>query len=160
MNLLTVSYSWQLPSGNPALAHQIVAQLRERAVAMGLESVSEIVTLTGDEAEQDKRLPTRFLWTDAGDKKLRPAQVVYFTATIPGSPPEQFGLAHYADDSGWSWASVFRTNLRIFGNLSHAAAELGLEVFYSFAGMTMTARRNEAGKVEVDQQWAIMDEDF
>ena len=160
MNLLTVSYSWRLPSGDAALAHQIIVQLRERAVAMGLEPVSEIVVLTGDEAAQDKRLPTRYVLTEDGDKKLRPATVIYFTATIPGSPPEQFGLALHTEDSSWSWASVFRTNMRLFGDLSHAAAELGLETTQVFGGMMMTARKNDQGEVEVDQRWAIMDDDF
>jgi hypothetical protein len=156
---ISVLYSWRLPFGDSALARRILEQLRERAVQIGLQSVSELVALAGEEAEKDQRLPRRYVWTpDGGDKPLPPAEVVFFTATLPGGERASFGLGKYQgeDDGGWSWGGVARTYaLRTFDNFCRAAAELGVEVTESFAGVVFIHKREETGQVQTEQREAL-----
>jgi hypothetical protein len=153
---ISVSYSWRLPSGDAALARRIVEQLRERAAQVGLQSVSELVVLGGEEAERDQRLPRQYVWSpDGGDRPLRPAEVVFFTATLPGGERASFGLGKYqgTEDDGWSWGGVARTfDLRTFDNFSLAAAELGVEVQEVFAGVVFTHKRDATGEVQTVQR--------
>jgi hypothetical protein len=154
-----VMYSWRLPAGDGGTARRIVEQLRDRARKLGLEPVSQLVVLAGEEAEKDQRLPRRYEWTPgAGEKPLQAIEAVFFTATLPGGDRAAFGLGKYQEDAnpGWSWEGVYRTyDLRTLGEFSVAAAELGLEVRESFAGMVFTHRKDENGEVKTDQQEAI-----
>ena len=136
---------------------------------MGLDPVGELAVLAGEEAKQDQRLPRRYVWTPGGvEERLQPAEVVFFTATLPGSPAEAFGLARYQPaardtpgDTGWSWASVLRVSeLRTIANLMDGAAELGLEVVQACGGMVFTSRRDETGEVQTEQRWAFDPETF
>ena len=156
---ISVLYSWRLPSGDGALARRIVQQLREQAVHIGLQSVSELVVVTGEEAKKDQRLPRRYVWTpDGSDRPLPPAEVVFFTAKLPGGERATFGLGKYQgeEDGGWSWGGVARTYaLRTFDEFCLAAAELGVEVTESFAGVVFIHKKDEAGKVQTEQREAL-----
>jgi hypothetical protein len=156
---ISIVFSWRLPSGDGALARRIVEQLQERAIQIGLQSVSELVVLTGEEAEKDQRLPRRYVWTPGGsDRPLPPAEVVFFTATLPGGERATFGLGKFQgeEDGGWSWGGVARTYaLRTFDTFCRAAAELGVEAVESFAGVVFIHKRDEAGQVQTEQREAI-----
>ncbi len=156
---ISVLYSWWLPSGDSALARRIVDQLRERAVQIGLQSVSELVVLAGEEAEKDQRLPRRYVWTpDRGDKPLPPAEVVFFTATLAGGERASFGLGKCQGEEGggWSWGGVARTfDLRTFDSFARVAAELGVEVTESFAGVVFIHKRDASGVVQTEQREAL-----
>lgn len=156
---ISIVFSWRLPSGDSTLARRIMEQLRERAIQLGFEAVSELVVLAGEEAEKDQRLPRRYVWTpDGSDRPLLPAEVVFFTATLPGGERATFGLGKYLGDAegGCSWCGVARTYaLRTFDAFCRAAAELGVEVVESFAGVVFTHKRDEAGQVQTEQREAL-----
>ncbi len=169
---MSVLYFWKLLAGDLTEAQHIVEQLRLRAVELGWEPVDEVLHLSDDAVLQDDRLPKRFLLIGTGETALTPNEVVFFMACAPGDESQAFGLAAYprfvegqaevtpTHLGSWSWVGVVRSmDLRSISNLMHVAAELGIEVTMSCAGMQWTARKNDQGEVEWDQRCAI-DENF
>ena len=75
------SYSWLLPSGDTALVRAIIESLRQFAIDLGSESVSEVIVLTGNEAQTIR--------SDAD-------HVIMFSASIPNARgeggPQSYGL--------------------------------------------------------------------
>lgn len=169
---MSVLYFWRLPEGDLSEALRIVEQLRCKAVELGWEPVGELLHLSDETVLHDDQLPKRHLLIAAGESVLTPSEVVFFTASAPGYEPQAFGLASYAAFiegqaevtpshlGAWSWVGVVRTkNVRDIQALMTAAAALGVEATMSFAGVVMTATRNEKGEVKWDQRPAIS-EDF
>jgi len=136
---LNLLYFWRLVSGGSIDVRRILAQLRQKAVELRWEPVSEIVHLEGNVIRQDQRLCGRHLFINAGEVAVSPAEVMFFTACPPGNQPEQFGLACYAAEaeaeaegqvpSGWTWVGLIRTNdLQPLRDLMQSAEACGLEV--------------------------------
>jgi hypothetical protein len=123
-------FSWSLPAGDIAQVRQIIARLRQHAIDFGGE-VGDLIVQTGDKAQ------------------------AMFTATLPGASEGMYGLAS-AGNSSWSWTgAVVVSDVRNISELNAAAAELGLEVAESYAGMIFTSKKNSQGVVEVEQRWAF-----
>ena len=138
------TYSWLLPTGDPAQVREIIERLRQHAIEFGGE-VSDVIVLIGDEAQAVQR-ETR--------------QVVLFTATVPGASEGSYGLAA-ARNSSWSWSgAVVVSSARTVGELHAAAADLGIEVVESYAGMIFTSKKNAAGAVVTEQRQAFDWTDF
>lgn len=142
------SYLWRLPVGDIALVREIVEQLRQCAITMGADDVSDLVELKDDDADR--------ISPDA-------IHVVIFTAKLPTVSPatlprvkgEQYGLAS-SDGTSWAWSGVVRvTSFREIGDLIDAAADLGVQTQQSFGGVVITAKKNDAGEVEYDQHYAL-----
>ena len=139
------SYSWRLPTGDPAHVREIIERLRQHAVELGSESVSDLCVLTGDDAQ-------------AVQPKARHA--VMFAATIPGSIEGRYGLA-LAGNSSWSWSGgVIISSARTVSEFHAAAAELGIDVVEGYAGMVFTSRKNAVGAVVTEQRQAFDWTDF
>jgi len=139
------TYSWSLPAGDFPQVRGIIEKLRLHAIELGSESVSDVIVLTGDDAQ-------------AVQPKARLA--VVFAATIPGATEGRYGLAS-AGNSSWSWhGAVVISSAKIVSEFHAAAADLGLEVVESYAGMIFTSRKNASGVVEVEQRQAFDLTDF
>ncbi len=139
------SYSWLLPSGDTALVRSIIESLRQHAIELGSESVSDVIVLTGNEAQSAR--------PDAD-------HIVLFTAIIPNarsdSGPQSYGLGFSPEKKSWSWSGVVRvSSFREISELMHHGASLGIFVGMTFAGMVMEYRRNAAGEIEVEQRPAF-----
>ena len=142
---LAFTYSWLLPVAGIAQVRAIIEQLRQHAIELGSESVSDVIVMTGDDAHAVQ-----------GETR----QAVTFTATIPGATKGKYGLAS-AGDFSWSWSgAVVVSSVRTVSQLHAAAAALGLEVAEIYAGMIFTSRKNAQGVVEVDQRQAFDWTDF
>lgn len=144
------SYSWLLPSGDTALARAIIEALRQYAIDIGSESVSDVIVLSGKEAQAAR--------SDA-------ECVVMFTATIPNTKgeggPQRYGLGFSPEKKSWTWSAVVRVSSfkEISGMMVHAAS-LGVFVGTTFAGMVMEYRSNAKGEIEVEQRPAFDWTDF
>jgi hypothetical protein len=142
---LAFTYSWLLPAGDLAHVRDIIEQLRQHAIELGSESVSDVIVLTGDDAQ-------------AVQPKARHA--VLFTATVPGATEGKYGLAA-AGNSSWSWSgAVVISSARTVSELHTAAADLGIEVVEVYSGMIFTSRKNAAGAVVTEQRQAFDWTDF
>ena len=139
------SFSWLLPSGEVAQVRAIIESLRQFAIDLGSESVSDVIVLTGNEAQAAR----------SGANC-----VVMFTATIPNTKgeggPQRYGLGFSRKEKSWTWSGVVRVSSfrEISGVMVHAAS---LSVFAgaTFAGMLMEYRRNAEGEIEVEQRPAF-----
>ena len=154
---MNVAYSffWSLSSGTPAQVREIVEQLRERAIELGSSEVSDVVELTRHDAEA-----------------VRPQalHIVMFAATVPNAKsepstsPQQYGLLlpkDSPDETSWPWSGIVRvSSFKEISQLMVAAAKLGIEVRTTFAGMTMSYRRNEDGEIVGDQKYGFNPETF
>jgi hypothetical protein len=144
------SYSWLLPSGDTALARAIIEALRQYAIDLGSEAVSDVIVLTGKEAQAVR--------SDAD-------HVIMFTAIVPNtksdSGPQRYGLGFSPEEKSWTWSGVVRVSSfrEISGMMVHAAS-LGVFVGTTFAGMLMEYRRNAEGEIEVEQRPAFDWTDF
>ena len=144
MNLALI-YSWLLPAGNLAYVRDIIEQLRQHAIVLGSEAVSDVIVLTGDDAQ-----------TVQPDAR----QAVMFTATVPGASEGKYGLAT-AGGFCWSWnGAVVISSARTVSQLHAAAAALGVEVAEVYGGMVFHSKKNAHGDVEVEQRPAFDCTDF
>jgi len=139
------SFSWHLPSGDFAQVRSIIESLRRYAIDLGSEAVSDVIVLTGTEAQAD--------------------HVIMFTAIVPNATseggPQRYGLGFSPEEKSWTWSGVVRVSSfrEISGMMVHAAS-LGVEVGTTFAGMVMEYRRNAVGEIEVQQRSAFDLDDF
>ena len=139
------SYSWLLPFGDSSQVRSIIESLRQYAIDSGSESVSDVIVLTGNDAQA-----------------ARPNAdcVIMFTASIPNarsdSGPQSYGLGFSPEKKSWSWSGIVRVSSfkEISGLMVHAAS-LGIFVGTTFAGMVMDYRRNAEGEIEVEQRPAL-----
>ncbi len=144
---LNVAYSlsWLLPSGDTAQVRAIIESLRQHAIDLGSESVSDVIVLTGEAAQAIR-----------SDSEC----VIMFTATIPNtksdSGPQRYGLGFSPEEKSWTWSGVVRVSSfkEISGLMIHAAS-LGIFVGTTFAGMVMEYKKNAAGEIEVEQRPAF-----
>ena len=142
---LAFTYSWLFPAADVAQVRAIIEQLRQHAIVLGSEAVSDVIVLTGDDAQ-------------AAQPEAQ--QTVMFTATVPGASEGKYGLAS-AGDFSWVWnGAVIISSARNVGQLHAAAADLGLEVAEVYAGMVFTSRKNAHGIVKVEQKQAFDWTDF
>lgn len=141
-------YFWSLPAVDLAQVREVIFKLRQHAVELGGE-VGSVSVLTGDEAQ-------------AVQPEARHG--VVFPATLPGATQGQYGLAAAGISSwpqSWSWhGAVVVSDVGIVSQFHAAAAELGLEVAESYAGMMFESKRNALGVVEVEQRQAFDVENF
>jgi len=134
------TYSWLLPDGDLAHVRGIIEQVRQHAIELGSEAVSDVIVLTGDDAQ-------------AVQPKARLA--VVFIATIPGATEGRYGLA-LAGNSSWSWSgAVVISSAKTVSELHAAAADLGIEVAEVYAGMVFKSKKNAAGEVVTQQRQAF-----
>lgn len=144
------SYSWLLPSGDIALVRAVIESLRQYAIDIGSESVSDVIVLSGKDAQAVR---------SGAD------HVIMFTATIPNTKaeggPQNFGLGFSPEEKAWTWSGVVRASSfrEISAQMVHAAS-LGISVSTMLAGMIMEYRRNAAGEIEVEQRPAFDWTDF
>lgn len=144
------SYSWVLTSGDTAQVRAIIESLRLYAIDLGSESVSDVIVLTGNEAQAAR----------SGAECL-----VMFTATIPNTKaeggPQNYGLGFLPEENSWTWSGVVRvSSFKEISGMMVEAASLGIYVSTTFAGMVMEYRRNEAGEIEVEQRPAFDLDEF
>lgn len=133
------TFSWHLPVGDIAQVRGIIAKLRQEAITCGSE-VGDLIELTGDDSQ-------------AVQPEAR--QAVLFTATLPGARATRFGLFS-AGNSSWAWrGSVVISDVKKISDLNSVAAELGLEVAETYAGMVFTTKKNADGVLEVEQREAF-----
>lgn len=139
------SFSWFLPDADTAQVREIIESLRQYAIDSGSESVSDVIVLTGNEAQAVR----------SGAEC-----VVIFTATIPNTKgeggPQRYGLGFSPEKKGWSSNGIVRVSSfkEISGLMIHAAS-LGILVGTTFAGMVMEYRGNAKGEIEVEQRPAF-----
>ncbi len=139
------SYSWLLPSSDIAQVRSIIESLRQYAIDLGSESVSDVIVLTSNEAQAVR--------SDAN-------HVIMFAATIPNTKaeggPQRYGLGFSPEEKSWTWSGVVRVSSfkEISGLMIHAAS-LGIFVGTTFAGMVMEYRKNSSGEIEVEQRPAF-----
>ena len=139
------SFSWHLPSGDTAQVRSIIESLRQYAIDLGSESVSDVIVLSGNEAHAVR----------SGAEC-----VIMFTASVPNarsdSGPQSYGLGFSPEKKSWSWSGIVRVSSfkEISGLMVHAAS-LGIFVGTTFAGMVMDYRRNAEGEIEVEQRPAF-----
>jgi hypothetical protein len=137
-------FFWKLESGDPSVALRIVTKLRQEAVELRWEPVSEVVHLADDQCLNDNRLDKKFLLIGADDTCLAPHEVIYFNAFPPGDQLRPFGLAayptHIEGDNQvvptqlprWCWVGMVHTHdLEAAQQLMQVAADLGLDVTVS-----------------------------
>lgn len=145
------SYSWLLPSGDTALARAIIEALRQYAIDIGSESVSDVIVLSGKEAQAAR--------SDA-------ECVVMFTATIPNTKgeggPQRYGLGFSLEQNSWSWSGIMRvSSFKDISALMLRGSEVGLDdVRTCFCGIEMIYRKNSSGEIEVGQRPAFDWTDF
>jgi hypothetical protein len=139
------SFSWLLPHGDAAQVRAIIESLRQFAIDLGSEAVSDVIVLSGKEAQAAR-----------SDTEC----VVMFTATIPNTKgeggPQRYGLGFSLEQNSWSWSGVVRvSSFREISELMHHGASLGIFVGTTFAGMVMEYKKNAAGEIEVEQRPAF-----
>lgn len=130
---LTIHYRLQSASRSPAIARRRVEELRQKALDLPFQSVSEIVEFSGSETDFDNLdrdnphlwllgQASQYLFRGERHFRISPMQVIAFS-TSPGSGSEQanFGLATYPKTievdgkslrtnlGPWSWASFCKT---------------------------------------------------
>lgn len=104
---LTIHYSLQSTGSSAEQARELLVRLREKALDLPFQHVSEIIDVSGDAADiekVDREAPNRWLLTQAEQyvvregvfHPFRPNRVIGFT-TNPGegSEPANFGFAVY-----------------------------------------------------------------
>jgi hypothetical protein len=144
------SFSWLLPTGDMAQVRSIIESLRQHAIELGSEAVSDVIVLTGSDAQAAR--------PDA-------ECVIMFMAIIPNarseSGPQSYGLGFSPEKKSWTWSGGVRVSSfkEISGLMVHAAT-LGVEVGTTFAGMVMEYRKNAQGEIEVEQRSAFDPETF
>lgn len=142
---IAYSYSWLLPFGDSAQVRDIIESMRQFAIDLGSESVSDVIVLTGTDAQA--------VQSDAD-------HVIMFTASIPNarsdSGPQSYGLGFSPEHNSWSWSGIVRVASfkEISGKMVHAAS-LGIFVGTTFAGMVMEYKKNAVGEIEVEQRPAF-----
>lgn len=136
------SYSWQLSFRNMEQVQGIIESLRQCAIKLGSESVSNVIVLTGNQVQPSQ--------PDAD-------HVIMFTASIVNarsdSGPHSFGLGFSPNEKSWTWRGVVRVSSfkEISGLMIHAAS-LDISVRTTFAGMEMEYKKNAVGEIEVEQR--------
>ena len=138
------SYSWLLPSGDTALARAIIEALRQHAIDLGSEAVSDVIVLTGNEAQAAR----------SGAEC-----VVMFTATIPNTKgeggPQRYGLGFSLEQKSWTWSGIVRvSSFKDISALMFRGSEV-LDVRTCFCGIEMLYRKNSSGEIEVEQRPAF-----
>ncbi len=140
------SYSWVLTSGNTALVRSIIESLRQYAIDLGSESVSDVIVLTGNDAQAVR--------SDAD-------HVVMFTASIPNTRgedgPQSYGMGFSPEEKSWTWSGVVRvSSFKEISALMFRGSEVGFDdVRTCFCGMEILYRKNAAGEIEVEQRPAF-----
>lgn len=140
------SYSWVLTSRNTALVRSIIESLRQYAIDLGSESVSDVIVLTGNDA-----------------KAIRSGanHVIMFTASIPNTGgkdgPQSFGLGFSPGEESWTWSGVVRvSSFKEISALIFRGSEVGIDdVRTCFCGMEILYRKNSSGEIEVEQRPAF-----
>lgn len=163
---ISISFMLSHPPSEPAAVRELVEKVRLRAIALGTLQVSELVTLTTDEAIAESKF---------GQRPIRPEAAVYFSVTFFDGQPVEIGLCKLPDRievgdeavpygaEHWSWREVVRTrDVRTLSLLFEFAAESGLWTSMSFAGTTITCFRGASGAVEYQQEFLQVpdDDDF
>ena len=145
------SYSWVLPFVDTSQVRAIIESLRQYIIALGSESVSDVIVLTGNEAQAVR--------SDAD-------HIIMFTAIVPNAKseggPQRYGLGFSPEKKSWSWSGTVRVSSfkEISGLMVHAAS-LGIcFVGTTFAGMIVEYKRNAEGEIEVQQRPAFDWTDF
>lgn len=129
---LTIHYSLHSEAQSPQEARCLVEQLRQRALELRMQNVSEIVELAGDDCDFDSSDDPELSWllVQAGRFIVRegsylsvpPTHVIAFS-TLPseGCEAANFGLCQYPTSievdgrclrtvlRGWSWQSFSKT---------------------------------------------------
>lgn len=144
------SYSWVLRSGDTAQVHSIIDSLRRFAIELGSESVSDVIVLTGNDAQA--------VQSDAD-------HVIMFTASVINakseSGPQSYGLGFFPEEMFWTWSGIVRvSSFREISGLMIHAASLGIFVGTTLAGIVMEYKKNSAGMIEVEQRPAFDWTDF
>lgn len=144
------SYSWVLTCGEVAEVRAIIESLRQFAIDLGSESVSDLIVLAGNDAQAIRSGANH---------------VIMFTATIPNTKaeggPQNFGLGFSPEENAWTWSGTERvSSFKEVSSLMVHAASLGIFVSTMFAGMVMEYRKNAQGVIEVKQRSAFDLTDF
>lgn len=139
------SYSWLLPFWDSAQVRDMIESMRQFAIDLGSESVSDVIVLTGTDAQA--------VQSDAD-------HVIMFTAIIPNATseggPQRYGLGFSPEQNSWSSNGIVRASSfkEISGLMIHAAS-LGIFVGTTFAGMVMEYKKSAVGEIEVEQRPAF-----
>lgn len=144
------SFSWVLPTAEIAQVRAIIESLRRYAIDLGSEAVSDVIVLTGNEAQAVR--------SDVD-------HVIMFTAIVPNarsdSGPQSYGLGFSRKEKSWTWNWVVKaSSFKEISGLMVEAASLGIFVGTTFAGMVMEYRRNAKGEIEGEQRPAFDWTDF
>ena len=121
---LTLHYELSTPTSPAAKARSLVETLRQHALSLPFEEVSEMIELKGEECRFDpknRRGPHSWLKTQtirflidgnvvSTSDESHPIHTIAFTVfPAEGSEQANFGLCRYPKASGWSWASFCKT---------------------------------------------------
>jgi hypothetical protein len=144
------SYLWRLPDAGVDVVMGIVEELRQYAITMGAEDVSDLIVLTDNDAHMVSTGASHVVMFEAILPTVR-------SATLPTVGIEQYGLAS-SDGMAWEWSSVVRVASFQISKLMHVATELGIETHETFLGIVRSAKKNSAGEVVYDQHYALQNE--
>ena len=168
-----MAYTLHHPSAEPDAIRGLVESLRRSAIDLGFWRVGDVVSLIGDGEIISSDFGERFLVSDLEIVPAVPRSVIYFTGALFDSDLVEIGLAYNpceVEVGGhvvpfglpyWTWTGATRTrDLRTFSKLLYHAAEIGIESFMSFAGVTMVYSKDDAGGVRIEQEWDEIPDDF
>lgn len=167
---LTVAYNLSHPHADPATVRALIERLRLRAIDLGFLRLSDVICHTSKEDVLTSDYGERFLLPDLDVIPAVPTAACYFTAALADTDLIEIGLAHYScavEVEGqpvpfgcptWLWTGLTRTrDLKTITNLLHHAADIGIEAFVSFAGMSLIYSPGSAAeKVKVQQEWDVI----
>lgn len=170
---ISVAFNLCHPQADPDAVKTKIEKLRQRAIALGFLRVSELFCHTTKADILSSEYGERFLVPDLEIVPAIPSAACYFLGSLPDSDPIEIGLAYYScaveiegqpvpfGNPTWLWTAVTRTrDLKTFSKLLYHAAEIGIESFMSFAGISMVYSPDESGKVSIQQEWDVIPDDF
>ena len=169
---LSVAYNLCHPDAGPDAIKVLIERLRQRAIDLGFVRVGELICHTSQGDILGSEFGERFFAPDLEIVPALPAAACYFVCSLSDSDPLEIGLALFPcaveiegqavpfGQPTWMWTGATRTrDLKTFSKLLHHAAEIGIETFFSFAGISMIYSPHESGRVKVQQEWdVILDE--
>jgi hypothetical protein len=166
---LTVAYNLCHPQAEPDVVTPLIENLRQHAIHLGFVRVSELFCHTSKADILSSSYGERFLVPDLEIVPVIPTAACYFLAALPDSDPLEIGLAYHScavevegqsvlfGHPTWLWTGATRTrDLQPLSKLLYHAAEIGIESFVAFAGMSMVySPAGATGKVTVQQEWDV-----
>lgn len=162
---LTISYNLAHRATDAEAVEELIEKVRQKAIALGFNPVGDLVFLAGDDDIISSPFGERFLHPDLIPVPPIPLAACYFVTALPDCDGIEIGLAAYKSEGDkqpvWRWSGIISTaDIRLFTNLLHHAAEIGVLVSFAYAGLAVNYRLDAQGEFQCERKWLFDPENW